>query len=68
MSTETFKWRWSPYSTGAPGLVGFASSELIPLISPWARELFHLEPFLEKSCKSVTYDLLVEEFFHSFVE
>lgn len=53
---------------GLQGWWGFASSELIPLISPWARELFHLESFLEKSCKSVAYDFMVEEFFHSFLE
>lgn len=51
---------------GFQGWWGFAASKPIPLISPWPRELFHLECIFKKLCRSMLYDFLAEEFFHLF--
>lgn len=51
---------------GFQGWRGFAASKPIPLISPWPREIFHLEGILKNLYRSMLYDFWAEEFFHLF--
>jgi hypothetical protein len=46
----------APVLRGLQGSDGFAPSVLSPLISPWARELFHLSLIYKYCFKSIRYE------------